>query len=203
MLTDADIKEMAPKMGVDIAYIGFKDGIPKRLRANKSYIINLDNALDTEGKKNGGTHWVCFFVRTYPNEKAEAIYFDSYGFPPPEIVKKRVRDNFGISLPHTKVDIQSLASDMCGWYCLAFLHFIDASEYRSRSLYDDVATFMEMFLDLSTHIDYKHNEWVLKHFFRSADPSLRTPVDVRGKETEETKEYEGAPMGIPVEVKYV
>lgn len=202
MLTDTDIKEMAPQMGLDLAYIGFKDNIPKRIRSNKPYIINLDNAFDTEGQRNGGTHWVCFQVVRYPNDKCEAIYFDSYGFPPPEIIKKRVKDNFDVSLPFTKVDIQSLASDMCGWYCLAFLHFINASEFRSRSLYDDVATFMEMFLDLSTHTDYKQNEWVLKHFFRPKDASLRTPIDVMPKELKQG-EGEGEPVGIPVELKYV
>ena len=202
MLTDTDIKEMAPQMGLDLAYIGFKDNIPKRIRSNKPYIINLDNAFDTEGQRNGGTHWVCFQVVRYPNDKCEAIYFDSYGFPPPEIIKKRVKDNFDVSLPFTKVDIQSLASDMCGWYCLAFLHFINASEFRSRSLYDDVATFMEMFLDLGIHTDYKQNEWVLKHFFRPKDASLRTPIDVMPKELKQS-EGEGEPVGIPVEIKYV
>jgi hypothetical protein len=35
-----------------------------------------------------------------------------------------------------------------------------------------------MFEDLNKSVDFKKNEYILKHFFRSSDPSLRTEVDV-------------------------
>jgi hypothetical protein len=42
MLTDRDLRILAPKMGVPLEFIGFKDDLPKRMKANKAYIINLD-----------------------------------------------------------------------------------------------------------------------------------------------------------------
>lgn len=206
MLTDGDLRTLATKMSVPLEYVGFKDEIPKIIKTNKAYIINLENEENSEGENNGGSHWTCFFVRQYPNGKVEPIYFDPFGFPPPEIIKKVIKNNFnGASLPFTKTDIQSLMSNACGWYCMAFLHFIDASPYRSKDLYDDVATFMSMFLDLSKKIDWKHNEWVLRHFFQSKDPALRKPIDVLVDDKFEptSNDDRATPMGIEVGVNYV
>jgi len=205
MLTDRDLRILAPKMGVPLEFIGFKDDLPKRMKANKAYIINLENEENLDGENNEGSHWTCFYVCEYPNSKAEAIYFDPFGFPPPEIVKKVVKDTFGISLPHTKTDIQSLMSNACGWYCMAFLHFITANPLRSKYLYDDVATFMSMFLDLNEKVDWKRNEWMLKQFFLPKDPALRKPVDVFPEQKYEptTNDDRATPIGIDVEVKYV
>tara|TARA_R110000868_G_scaffold87082_5_gene243783 strand:+ start:601 stop:1221 length:621 start_codon:yes stop_codon:yes gene_type:complete len=206
MLTDGDLRQLAVKMSVPLEYVGFKDELPRRLKANKAYIINLENEENGDGENNTGSHWTCFFVRQYPNGKKEAIYFDPFGFPPPEIVKKEVKNSFdGISLPHTKADIQSLMSNACGWYCMAFLHYIEANPLRSKDLYDDVATFMSMFLDLREKTDWKHNEWVLRHFFQAKDPALRKPIDVYGDNNYEpvSKDDRATPMGIEVGVKYV
>jgi hypothetical protein len=35
-----------------------------------------------------------------------------------------------------------------------------------------------MFDDLNVSVDFKKNEYILKHFFRSEDPSLRKEIDV-------------------------
>jgi hypothetical protein len=43
---------------------------------------------------------------------------------------------------------------------------------------------MEMFDDLNKSIDFKKNEYILKHFFRSEDPSLRKEIDVITSEDE-------------------
>ena len=66
----------------------------------------------------------------------------------------------------------------CGWYCLAFLHFINESPCRSGHLYTDAEGFMSMFDDLNQSIDYKKNEFVLKHFFEPKEKSLRKPITV-------------------------
>lgn len=204
MLTDGQLKEMAPKMGVPLAWVGFKSDLPNKLHTNKSYIVNLDSSEDLDGDSNTGTHWTCFQVVQYPNNKKEAIWFDPYGMPPPEIVKRKVKSNFGIGyIPYTTKDIQSLMADVCGWYCMAFLHFINESPYRSRDLYTDVGTFLELFDDLNEKVDFKKNEYVLKHFFLSKDPSKRKAVDVGGGEEDFSgfNPTEGA-VGLPVEVKY-
>jgi len=205
MLTDEQIEELASRMGVPLAFCGFKNELPNKIQANKSYIINMENDMDNDGKLNGGSHWTCFQVAVYPNNKKEAIYFDSFGVGPPELIKKRIKSNFGIETPHTSKDIQSLMSDACGYYCLAFLHFINECAFRSRHLHTDANAFMEMFDDLNNSVDWKKNEYVLKHFFQSKDPSKRRAVEVLTTDMEETarKMREDGTTALPVDVKYV
>ena len=45
----------------------------------------------------------------------------------------------------------------------------------------DADHFIMLFKDLNNSTDYKYNEYVLKHFFRSSDPSKRVPIDVQDK----------------------
>jgi hypothetical protein len=206
MLTSEQIEELAPRMGIPLVFCDFKNELPKKIEANKSYIINMENETNYDGELNGGSHWTCFQVSKYPNDKCEAIYFDSFGIGAPEIIKKRIRDTFGIETPYCKKDIQSLMSDACGYYCLAFLHFINECPHRSRHLHTDANTFMEMFEDLNTSVDWKKNEWILKHFFQSKDPLHRKAVDVLDDNMADTarKLREGSnTTALDVEVKYV
>lgn len=204
MLTDGEIEVLAKKMSVPLVFCDFKDQLPNKIQTNKAYIINMDDTVDTEGNSNSGTHWTAFYINQYPNGKKEGIYFDSYGQPPPEIVKKRVASNFGINnLSYSTKDIQSLMNNACGYYCLAFLHFVSASQYRSRNLYDDVGQFLSMFDDLNEQVDYKKNEYILKHFFVSKDPSLRKPIDVGGGgeiDTDEITDGNEDEIKVPVNV---
>jgi hypothetical protein len=205
MLTDGQIEELASRMGIPLVFCGFKNELPNKLQTNKSYIINMENDMDIDGKINGGSHWTCFQVVEYPNHKKEAIYFDSFGIGAPELIKKKVKSNFGVSIPHTNKDVQSLMSDACGYYCLAFLHFINECPLRSRYLYDDVNTFMDLFDDLNSSVDWKKNEYILKHFFQSKDPIKRRAVDVLTEDMKEAarKIQEDGTTALPVEVKYV
>lgn len=175
-LTDTQLKELAKKMGFSLEDVCFKDELPYKVKSNTSYIINLENEFDEDGEPNSGTHWCCFQVNKYPSGKVEPIYFDPYGMPPPEIVKKTVERTFGQKLPFCEKDIQSLMNNACGWYCCAFLHFINASQYRSQDLYQDVGAFLEMFDDLNKSIDFKKNEYILKHFFQA--PDIKNNIDV-------------------------
>ncbi len=178
-LTDRQIKELAVKMNIPLADVVFKDELPEPMQMNEVYIINLENMFDINGEPNDGSHWVMAQIVEYPNKKKEAIYFDPYGAPPPENVKKVMKKSSGLnSIPHTSPDIQSLMNNACGFYCLAMAHFINASQYRSKDLYTDVHNFLEMFDDLNKSVDFKKNEYILKHFFRSTDPKLRQEIDV-------------------------
>jgi hypothetical protein len=69
-------------------------------------------------------------------------------------------------------------SNVCGYYCLAFLHYINAYQDRTKDLYIDTDNFLNLFEDLNKSIDFKKNEYVLKHFFLSNDPKLRTAIQV-------------------------
>jgi len=178
-LSDSQIFTLAKRMRVPLKDVVFKDELHAPLEFNKCYIVNLEDSEDEQGNQNEGTHWCFLQINKYPSGVIHSIWFDPYGQPAPECVKKAVKDTTNkIGLPHTKKDIQSLMNNACGWFCLAFGHFINASQYRSGDLYDDVATFLDMFDDLNHSVDFKKNEYILKHFFRSEDPSLRKEVNV-------------------------
>lgn len=176
-LTDIQIKDLAQRMNVPLVFCDFKDQLKGKLKYNKSYILNMENEVGEDGKPNTGSHYTCFQVNKYPNGKVEGVYFDSFGQPPPKAVEK-----FAGKLPYCDKDIQSLMNSACGWYCLAFLHFINASQYKSGHIYTDAGTFTDMFDDLSKSTNHLKNEYILKHFFRSSDPEHRKkkPIEIGG-----------------------
>jgi len=177
-LTDTQLELLAKKMEFPLAGIFFKDEMPSKLELNKGYIINIDDAQDEDGNDNTGTHWTTLQINKYPNGKTEGIYFDPYGVGMPQDVEKAVVNTIGKKIPHTTKDIQSLMNNACGYFCSGFLHFINASQYRSKDLYTDVSTFLDMFDDLNKSVDFKKNEYVLKHFFRSTDIDKRVPISI-------------------------
>jgi len=178
MLTDIEVGNLADKMNIPFGGCFFKDELPPKVDVNKVYIINLQDSETEDGEQNGGTHWTMMYVRETPKKQLQPIYFDPYGAPPPEIVKKNFEKNYNKKLPYTTKDIQSLMNNACGFYCLALGHFITASKHRSNDLYKDVDTFMDMFDDLNHSIDWKKNEYILKHFFLSSDKNANKNVNV-------------------------
>lgn len=177
-LTDTQLRDLAKAMNFPLADISFKNELPAKLQFNKGYIINIEDAEDADGQRNGGTHWTCLQINKYPNGSIEGIYFDPYGVGMPQDVEKAVKDTIGKKIPYTTKDVQSLMNNACGYYCAAFLHFINSSQYRSKELYQDVSTFLDMFDDLNTSVDFKKNEYILKHFFRAKDVEKRTPIEI-------------------------
>jgi hypothetical protein len=172
-LTDTQIWTLAKRMNIPLVFCGFKDELEEeKLQHNKSYIINMENEFDEKGNRNDGSHYTCFQVNKYPNGTIQKVYFDSFGQPPPLVVEEFC----GGQIPYQNKDIQSLMNSACGWYCLAFLHFINSYDGRTKDLYCDCEQFTDLFEDLSESKDHLKNEFILKHFFRSADPDKRKPV---------------------------
>ena len=206
-LTDSQILDLAQRMSIQLSDVCFNDELEAPLQYNKSYIINLEDSIDEYGQPNDGTHWVFLQVNEYPNNKTEAIYFDPYGQPPPENIKDVVKNTTGKKgLPYTERDVQSLMNNACGFYCLALGHFINASQYRSGNFYNDVNAFLEMFDDLNKSVDFKKNEYILKHFFRSTDPKLRTEIEViKPTDSITSEDNKGGidAFKLPVDIKYV
>lgn len=197
MLTDSQLTVLCKKMSIPLEEICFKDELHGKLQYNKAYIINIEDSHNGEGIQNDGTHWTCFFVKKYPNGNIEPIYFDSYGQPPPNNVKAFVKANCNKYLPYTTKDIQSLMSSVCGWYCCAFLYAITSSNFSTGNIYEDVDNFLNLFEDLTKSHDFKKNEYMLKHFFRSSDLSKRTPIDLDIKEQEDNPNV----LKIPIDTK--
>lgn len=174
-LSDIQIVDLAKRMDIPLVFCDFKDQLKsQKLSYNKAYIINMEDEFDEQGQRNDGSHYTCFQVNKYPNGQKAGIYFDSFGQPPP----KEVEDFCKIKLAYNTKDIQSLMNSACGWYCLAFLHFINSSQYRSGNIYQDCEAFTDLFEDLNVSTNHLKNEFILKHFFRSSDHSKRRPIEV-------------------------
>lgn len=209
MLTDIQIDDLAKRMSVPLAGCFFKDELPTKLEYNKVYIINLQDSETDDGDQNSGTHWTMGYIRETPKGQKQPIYFDPYGCPPPENVKKIFEKQCNMKCPYTEKDIQSLMNNACGFYCLAMAHFICASKFRTNDLYTDVENFLDMFDDLNKSIDWKKNEYILKMFFQSEDPSKRKEIDVLSQDHSFydkilNEDEKGTPdlMKLPVDIKY-
>lgn len=175
MLTDLQIKELGHRLSIPLDDVCFKDELPK-LKFNKSYIINLQDSETDDGKQNEGTHWVFLQVNETPKGNIEPFYFDPYGAPPPESIKKAVSKDSKKYLPYSNKDIQSLMNNACGYYCLAMAHYINSFKGRTGVFYRDIDDFLDLFDDLNHSIDWKKNEYILKHFFQAEDPKKRIPI---------------------------
>jgi hypothetical protein len=208
MLTDLQIEDLSKKMKIPLEGVFFKDLLPKKLNVNKVYIINLQDSETDEGQENNGTHWTMAYIRQTPKGQIQPIYFDPYGCPPPENVKIIIDKQCNMKCPYTTKDIQSLMNNACGFYCLAISHYICSSKYRSNDLYKDVDFFMDMFDDLNHSVDFKKNEYILKHFFLSEDKTKNKEVDVfqdhsfYNKILDEDEKGGIDIMKLPVDVKY-
>jgi len=175
MLTDRQLDELCVKMKIPIERICFKDKLSQQpLKYNRAYIINLEDMKDELGEQNDGSHWTAFQVQKTKNGKLLPMYFDSYGMPPP----KDVIDFIGQYVPYSKIDIQSLMADYCGYACAAWLHYINAFHERTGDIYIDTGHFLEMFDDLNESCDFKKNEYIIKLFFQSEELALRKEIDV-------------------------
>lgn len=179
MLTDSQLYELADKMNIPLEDVIFKTECPNKFEFNKSYIFNLDDEYDEKGHLKSGSHWTCLQINKYPNDTIQAIYFDAYGAPPPESIKKCFKRTTGKDkIPFCEKDIQSLMSNACGWYCCAYLHFINNFSHRTKDLYADTENYLSMFDDLNKSVDFKKNEFILKHFFQPKDPKLRKAIEI-------------------------
>ncbi len=75
-------------------------------------IINIDES------RNEGTHWTCLFITKF-HKDMNGYYFDSYGFPPTEEVKKYCSM---INLVYSSFEIQKINEVICGHYCIYVLY---------------------------------------------------------------------------------
>jgi len=175
MLTNIQLEDLCERMDIPLERICFKDQLKdQKLVYNRSYIINMEDAMSEDGDRNDGSHWVALQVNKTKNGAIFPMYMDSYGSPPPTDVTEFV----GKFVPYNTKDIQSMMADFCGWACCAFLYYINTYPDRTKNLNVDSAHFLEMFDDLNTSCDFKKNEYILKLFFQSTDKENRKPIDV-------------------------
>jgi hypothetical protein len=99
-----------------------RDNLPFTIRNDESGVINLDSS------SGPGTHWVCYFNR---QGLKHVYYFDSYGLPPPEEIKKYLHTSNKQILYNTG-EIQQIGTNLCGVYCVHFIKELN----KGRDFYD-------------------------------------------------------------------
>ena len=160
MLSNHDIDVLVEKMGIrNFRGCFYKDKL-KTIQPNSSYIINLKSELDEHGDKNTGSHWTCLLT----NDMKQAIYFDSYGEREPVEIRNLLKSN-QYSIGHTTKNIQSLMSNLCGFFCLSFIYFLTVSKFRTKNIINDASIYLDLFEDLDKINDVYKNEFVLSLFF--------------------------------------
>jgi hypothetical protein len=143
MLSNHDIDVLVEKLNMpNFKGCFYKDKL-KTIQPNSSYIINLNSELDEFGNTNTGSHW-CSLVT---NDMKQAIYFDSYGEKEPIEIRNLLK-SIQYSIGHTTKNIQSLMSNLCGFFCLSFIYFLSISKFRTKNLIHDASIYLDLFEDL-------------------------------------------------------
>lgn len=169
MLSNLQVQDLAKRMGIRLEGVYFKSQLKEmKMKHNVAYIINLEDEFDEDGNPNDGSHYTCFQYNKYPKKdcRDEYAYFDSFGIAPPDEVLKFCGLKEG-EMPYNMIDVQSLMCDACGFFCLAFLYYINVFPGRTMDLYRDCEHFSSLFYDLNKTTNWKENEMVLKMFFRN------------------------------------
>ena len=108
-----------------------KNALPKILTKG-FYVINL----------NGHSHWTVLY------KDNDYFYFDSFGFEPPKEVETKIGDYYW-----NDKDIQDIDTSSCGYYCIAFIKFMNNKINPLKEFNNFVSLFSK---------DYKKNEQILK-----------------------------------------
>jgi len=133
MLSNIQIEEIAGDLKLPIVGVFSKDRLPEK-RYEGSYYVNLQDADDGDG-----THWV--FFRIFSPD--EAVYFDSFGLPCPEDVK-RFLEPFS-PIPYNNRQIQDVKSSYCGWYCIACDYYFQYDVKKGDDIVDKFDDFLNMY----------------------------------------------------------
>jgi hypothetical protein len=148
MLTNFDLEKIAKNYDVKLIGIYSKNELDNLQIENGNYIINLDD--------NIGSHWTALNIN-----KNKGIYFDSFGCVPPENVISFVKQKPNIKLGFNNSIIQDLQSEKCGFYCIAFLLFLNRS--KNKDIYKATNDFIELFKDNTLENDEILKKYLLKN----------------------------------------
>ena len=125
-LSNYDIVKIIQSQGVDdFNGVYMKDQLPDRLQRG-SYIVNLQSSKD--GK---GTHWVSLYYT--PNF---SYYYDSFGFVPPIEIQNKI-----IPYIYNDNEIQDIDSTACGFYCVAFVLYLNKKINIERAFMEFINLF--------------------------------------------------------------
>jgi hypothetical protein len=112
-LSNIQLEELIKKFNLPLNDIIMRDEADK-INKDGFYIINLDTS------KGNGSHWTSLYYHPL-----QSYYFDSFGFVPPFDVEDVISPYI-----HNNKDIQDYDSDACGWYCIAFIKFLNDKQNK-------------------------------------------------------------------------
>lgn len=129
-LSNYQLETIANKNNITLQEIIYQDEIFNLSKVkNMNIILNLQNSKSS----GNGTHWVTLLKRDN-----NFFYFDSFGSQPPNIIKRYCKVNLG----YNSYICQNLNTEVCGYYCIALIHYIDN---HKGDLYDIANEFINIF----------------------------------------------------------
>jgi hypothetical protein len=149
MLSNIELEDMAEKDGLDLIGVYSKNKIPTERRVG-SYIINMQDFED-----GNGTHWIAFKI--FDNGKA--CYFDSFGTIYPEDVGEFLKIFKPIAWNNRQ--IQYPKSEMCGWFCLAFIKYFNDFDTKKTDVFEAYDDFLNIFSN-----DTKKNDKIVSELLK-------------------------------------
>ena len=160
MLSNIDIDNLVEKMSIpNFKGCYYRDKLFK-IEPNSSYIINLNSELDENNQTNKGSHWVALLT----DDNKKSIYFDPYGVSVPTEIKNLIKSS-QYKFAETRKNIQSLLSNLCGFFCLGFIYFLTVSQFRTKNIINDASIYLDLFEDLDKVNDVYKNEFILSLYF--------------------------------------
>jgi hypothetical protein len=124
-LSDMDIKYILKAQKIKLNGVYMKDELPSKLK-NGFYVINLQSSND-----GNGTHWTAFYYSS-----KHSFYFDPFGFLAPIEIEQNLK-----SYLYNDKQIQNLKSTACGYYCIAFIIFMDGQKNKEMGFKSFVDVF--------------------------------------------------------------
>ena len=138
------LKEITKNNGIALDEVIMKDNLKNIKKKQKlSIILNLQSS-----DVGYGTHWVAIW-----RNKNVFCYFDSFGTPAPIEVIKYAKP---LTIAYSNFIVQSLGSDECGLFCIAFLHYMNNNNGDSFENYND-------FINIFNHNTKTNDKQLIKY----------------------------------------
>ena len=161
-LSNYDLLDAARRFNIPLLGVYSKNELSSVPIRRGGYIINMENTHDSAGNPLGGSHWVAVWV----DRKGLSCYFDPFGFPPPVEIEKWLYRTRQKTFYINNIMIQSFASEICGYYCIYFIYYMN----RYKNVFPVLEKrFREFISEFDTN-NPKKNRQILQDEFRKHFP---------------------------------
>lgn len=167
MLTNLEIADLAQRMRLPFVGCFNKNELPRHFETGKTYIINIQDSHDENNNALPGSHWTAFMLIDTPSKRVP-FYFDSFGLGPPAELDRLIRKQMGkkTKIAYSTKQIQHKdVSAACGWFSLAWAHFMSRGgdgRFFRHDLFERYADFVDLF-DAE---QLQRNDDILRMFFQ-------------------------------------